>query len=147
MIPLSSNRASIARLASALDIFVRIASAAVSSALFTLSPCEGLGCEVGVRKTLGIAPLSGPECEKIRTKPRQYGIRPWKSARYRRFHDPYTSHPPTPLSGRYDRLTVPDAKGTCPLETGNPCKLGVWQLHWDLATRELKAAPRKACGR
>src|SRR5436189_605864 len=43
MMPLSSNRASIARLASALDIFVRMASAPVSSALFTVSPCEGLG--------------------------------------------------------------------------------------------------------
>src|SRR5213594_706767 len=43
MIPLSSNRASIARPASALDILVRMASAAVSSALFTASPCEGLG--------------------------------------------------------------------------------------------------------
>src|SRR3989449_10505368 len=35
MIPLSSNRASIVREASALDIFVRMASAEVSSALFT----------------------------------------------------------------------------------------------------------------
>src|SRR5256884_4737755 len=43
MMPLSSNSAPTARLASALDIFVRMASAAVSSALFTVSPCEGLG--------------------------------------------------------------------------------------------------------
>src|SRR5881296_949433 len=55
MIPLSSNRASIARPASALDILVRMASAAVSSALFTASPCEGLGAV----KTLGIPQDSG----------------------------------------------------------------------------------------
>src|SRR3989442_530399 len=45
MMPLSSNKASIVRVASALDILVRMASAAVSSALFTVAPCEGLGLE------------------------------------------------------------------------------------------------------
>src|SRR5207244_3175471 len=54
MMPLSSNRASIARPASALDILVRMASAAVSSALFTVSPCEGLGL-----KPLEIRPFHG----------------------------------------------------------------------------------------
>src|SRR5437870_3426163 len=42
MMPLSSNRASIVRVASAFDILVRMARAAVSSALFTRSPCGGL---------------------------------------------------------------------------------------------------------
>src|SRR5690349_18966186 len=54
MMPLSSNRASIARPASAFDILVRMASAAVSSALFTVSPCEGLGL-----KPLEIRPFHG----------------------------------------------------------------------------------------
>src|SRR5437899_7530852 len=54
MMPLSSNRASIVRVASALDILVRMASAAVSSALFTVAPCEGLGLE----KPLQLCPFS-----------------------------------------------------------------------------------------
>src|SRR5438445_5236312 len=54
MMPLSSNRASIVRVASAFDILVRMARAAVSSALFTLSPCGGLGPE----KALMFRPFS-----------------------------------------------------------------------------------------
>src|SRR5437867_10665729 len=83
MMPLSSNRASIARVASALDILVRMASAAVSSALFTVPPCEGLGLE----NPCNGARFAGGH-EKTRMKPPQYGVPPRKSARLGHFLDP-----------------------------------------------------------
>src|SRR5712691_8006276 len=84
MMPLSSNRASIVREASALDIFVRIASAAVSSALFTAVSLWGAGVR---EKALRLRPYRGGR-EKTPIKPALLWGVPRESARYLHFLDP-----------------------------------------------------------
>src|SRR5690348_18053200 len=114
MMPLSSNRASIVRPASALDIFVRIASAAVSSALFT-----GLSFvkERGRGKPRNDAPKRSG-ASKTLTKPALLWDIPRKSARYRHFLDPHPlpRYPsPPPAAGPLHRhLFVPyPLQATC----------------------------------
>src|SRR6266508_4041361 len=133
MIPLSSNRASIVRVASALDILVRIASAAVSSALFTVSPCECPGPE----KTLESRPFSAGASENPHKTATILGA-PRKSARWLGFPDLRLGvwRLPCPLNSFHWRLLV----------SWNPPRLDRSDRRGHVLRQERGADPAGAAG-